>query len=119
MLLNFSNHPCSEWDQKQLSAARELYGSIEDLTFPSIDPEATEERILELVEEYSPQILMRFPKAVHIMGEMTFVYAMVRRLQQENISCIASTSNRKAIKLEDGSYRRVFEFTGFRPYASV
>jgi hypothetical protein len=119
MLINFSNHPSDEWDQKQLSTARDLYGSIEDFAFPSIDPNATEERILELVGEFSGDIIERSPDAVHIMGEMTFVYAMVRRLQRENILCIASTSNRKAIKLEDGSYRRVFEFTGFRPYASV
>jgi hypothetical protein len=103
MLINLSNHPSTKWGKKQLSIANENYGDIFDIQFPSIPPETTSAEVSRMAECYYEKITQSFgisaiapkPNAVHIQGEFTFVFKLVTLLKNIEISCIASTSERK------------------------
>lgn len=118
MLLNFSNHPSSLWEEGQVAAARQ-YGEIVDMTFPSIDPDASSETIRELADSYVHDILQiakDLDVTVHVMGEMTFVFSVVMLLKEKGIRCVASTTERNAIDNADGTKTLEFSFVGFREY---
>jgi hypothetical protein len=115
MLLNLSNHPSGKWPDNQRAMAIAHYGRIEDMDFPSIDPEATETDIEALVDLYLARILQQGPSAVHLMGEMTFCFSLVRKLQQHQIPCIASTTQRITVE-QDNTKTSRFEFVKFRAY---
>ena len=96
-----------------------MYGEIEDMTFPAIPPEAGEIEITDLAEEYVARIEERAEMqdvTVHIMGEMTFCYAVITRLQPLGISCIASTTRRQITEAADGVKEVHFDFETFREY---
>ncbi len=117
IFLNLSNHPSSQWEENQIEAAKE-YGEIEDMPFPAILPDATENETQEIAKDYLDKILEKAGNAnitVHIMGEMTFTYALVSLLKAEGITCLASTTNR--IAEEQGSKKTSeFHFVRFREY---
>lgn len=120
LFLNLSNHPLALWDETQFAAAQAL-GEPEDLAFPAISPEADDAEIAKLAEEYAQQIAQRAEErevVVHLMGELTFCFALVARLQRAGIRCVASCAQRNAQILEDGSKRSVFRFVQFRNYPS-
>lgn len=114
-LLNLSNHPIATWTEKQLAEARRLYGDVEDLPFPLIPPDMTEEELEKLVEEYLQEIKQRAPAAVHIMGEMTFTCRLVQKLKEAGITCLASTTER-LVQEVDGKKITEFRFVRFRKY---
>lgn len=123
MLLNFSNHPSSQWPAKQMNEAIRLFESVIDLEFPQISPYATEEDIINLSNVYLSKIIEikdlhpRF--AVHIMGEFTFTYRMIYLLQQHNIPCYASTTERKTLEETENHIVKkttIFNFVKFRKY---
>ncbi len=121
MLINLSNHPISTWDGNQIQAARQ-YGSLVDRPFPAIDPMASEEEIEQLANQHFRQIMEDFSSsdeeksAVHLMGELTFCFALVARLQRAGITCLASTTQRQTIDHPDGSKTTRFGFVRFREY---
>jgi|688.fasta_scaffold1797460_1 hypothetical protein len=115
MLLNFSNHPSHTWNEKQLLKAFELFESVTDLEFPHIDPHFSYDDIDKLSTKYVDIILSKRPKVVHIMGELTFTYKVVLKLQMEGMLCIGSTTHRIATE-EDGYKFSKFEFVQFRGY---
>lgn len=121
MLINLSNHPSSTWPDNQL-AATEKYGGVADLAFPSIDPHAETWQIQELAERYEIKLRKLRAKgsfdrfAVHLMGELTFCFALVVRLQKYGIVCVASTTTRITTNLTDGTKTSRFEFVRFREY---
>jgi len=114
-LLNLSNHPASGWPDNQKKLGRELYGSIDDLPFPQIDPDWSHEKVEALADDYFNRVLRRRPAAVHLMGEMTFTLALVQRLKAAGILCLASTTNR-LVKEENGQKIVRFQFVRFRAY---
>ena len=122
MLINLSNHPSTGWKDTQTNAALAQYGNIYDIPFPSMSPTATPKQIQQIAQTYLQEIIIlaknksNQPFAVHIMGEMTFTYYVVRELKQANIKCIASAANRNAIEKEDGSKIVLFDFVQFREY---
>lgn len=116
MLLNLSNHPSAFWPQKQIQEAEKHYSSIQDLPFPHIDPQGDEAQIQELALSYLDRILALQPKAVHLMGELTFTLALVQLLQSHGISCLASTTHRTTEDMPDGTKISRFEFVRFRHY---
>lgn len=123
MLLNFSNHPSSQWPVKQKEEAKRLFGEVVDLPFPNIPPEATEKDIHQLTEEYLKKIMDIKKKnskiAIHIMGEFTFTYNMVKELEKISIPCYASTTRRVVDEIkEDEIVKKIsrFEFISFRKY---
>lgn len=118
MFLNLSNHPSALWSAEQLAAA-EKFGKIEDMSFPAIEPGATEDAVATLVDEYAAKIVDMNKNdniTVHLMGEMTFTYALVKRLQQVGINCVASTTERITSLRSDGVKEVKFQFVKFRRY---
>ncbi len=125
MLINLSNHPSSQWSEEQTKAARHNYGQLIDLPFPAIDPEAETYDIERLAEDYEIKVRQLLAAessgnfAVHIMGELTFCFALVARLQKAGIQCLASTTSRLAIDQPDGSKISRFGFVKFREYPEL
>lgn len=123
MLINLSNHPYAQWSDSQKQAAL-LYGECVDLPFPPVGPQGDEEYIERLAEEYRHQVCRIAAEShdkitVHLMGEMTFVYALLEKLKQDNIRCIASTTERQAHDLGNGRKDTQFNFVRFRAYYSL
>jgi hypothetical protein len=135
MLLNLSNHPSANWSEEQLQTAIELFGRVEDLPFPHIDPKAGKDEIKKLASHYFNQIkelsetekLQRAQTddgvfsgeskvTVHLMGELTFCFALLKMLQSANIKCVASTTERQVIQEKDGRKTVQFQFVQFREY---
>lgn len=136
MLLNLSNHPSANWSADQMQAATQLFGAVEDLTFPQIDPKANHLEIKKLAAEYFKLIkqnsdtikLLRAQTddgafsgsskiTIHVMGELTFCFALVQLLKNENIPCVASTTERLVLEEKDGQKTAQFKFVRFREYA--
>lgn len=120
MLINLSNHPSGRWNLKQLEMARE-FGDIRDIPFPHIDPEASGEALQQLAANYLVDIEDYAAKSenavvVHIMGELTFCFSLVKQLQNKGIRCIASTTERKVLEEKDGRKTTQFRFVRFRDY---
>lgn len=124
MLINLTNHPLAQWENKQKQMAETLYGKIIDLPFPAVNPLASAEevagtaktyfeKVLELLSSYSNH---NKPNAVHIQGEFTFVYKLVALLKQAGIICVASTSNRDVTGTDNGKKTVIFGFVQFREY---
>ena len=119
VFVNLSNHPSSDWTEKQLKAA-EKYGNVIDVNFPKIPPEADEQAISQIADQYVAMIRdMTKDKSVtlHIMGEMTFVFRVVLRLNSLGITCVASTTERIAYETDAGKLSE-FHFVRFRKYNS-
>jgi NAD(P)H-flavin reductase len=116
MLINLTNHPSDKWPERQLMLAKKLYNEIYDLPFPNVPPEADEEDIKRLADDYLQKILPLNPQAVHIQGEFTFTYRMINLLKEHGIKCIASTTSRIVKENSDGSRTYHFEFVRFREY---
>lgn len=117
MFINLSNHPSSGWSEEQLKAAR-AFGEVVDMPFPQVEPAATAEEVHNLAEELVAAILECGEPAdltVHIMGEMTLCYAVISRLQDCGICCVASTTERFVTEV-DGKKVSEFHFVQFREY---
>ena len=120
MLINLSNHPQSIWDKQQLQAATE-FGKLVDLPFPLVDADGDEGYIDRLANEYVikvQQIGEGKRVTVHLMGEMTFTFALLSKLQAMGIPCIASTTRRMVVEDQPGHKDVTFQFVRFRYYLS-
>lgn len=118
MFINLTNHPSSQWDERQTKAARQ-FGEIEDMAFPQVNPNDSREDIEAIAEETAKSIVEKSHDCdvtVHIMGEMTFVYNLVFRLKSMGIRCVASTTERIVKDNDDGTKTSEFSFVGFREY---
>lgn len=117
MFINLTNHPSEKWNEEQLKAAHR-YGEIVDLSFPIIEPTFTKDDIMFLVKE-STEVIMGIKDddtVVHVMGEMTFTYNLVKALKEKGITCLASTTERNIIMTADGKKISEFKFVQFREY---
>jgi len=120
LLINLSNHPHNLWDEKQLRSA-EVYGDIVELPFPDIHPLWNEKDIEQLSEEYTECVMAMGSSVqltVHLMGEMTFCYSLLRKLEKRGIRCIASCTQRNVMETPEGVKQVVFDFEQFREYIS-
>lgn len=118
VLINLSNHPYAAWGDEQRKAA-EAYGQCEDMAFPQIDPLLSEELLSAIVDNYEDKIMERAKTAnvtVHVMGEMTFCFALIRRLEANGIRCIASCTKRNVVEVDGSTRQTTFTFGGFREY---
>jgi hypothetical protein len=98
LLVNLSNHPSADWSDAQKKAALKLAPNIRDLTFPAVSPEADTEEINALADELVERLRTEMPGATHAMvqGEFTLAHALVRRLQQTGVVCVAATTRRRS-----------------------
>lgn len=116
IFINLSNHPSEGWSEEQLAAAHE-YGEIVDIHFPNIEPSFTSSMVNSLADVTIDTITaFGIDIVVHIMGEMTFTYAVVSRLKAMHIKCFASTTERNTIITTDGKKLSDFKFVQFREY---
>lgn len=118
IFINYSNHPSSCWSQKQLSSARE-YGGIVDIPFRSVAPETDSAELERIAAEELAKILKLSEgknAVVHLMGEMTLTYILVRKLKASGIRCVASTTARSVVENADGTRTSDFDFVRFRDY---
>ncbi|MBO4773879.1 MAG: CRISPR-associated protein [Bacteroidales bacterium] len=118
MFLNLSNHPSANWSAEQTEAATRLYGEVIDLPFPAVNPAGDEAYIADLADEYCQKVLALAEGkniTVHLMGEMTLTFAILKRLQAYGIPCVASTTRRETME-ENGVKTSVFKFVKFRNY---
>lgn len=111
LVVNLSNHPACHWSSLQLMAARTLGARLLDVPFPAVPPDVG----LTAVEELADEMMAKLPKAtiaVHLAGEATLVVALLARLRQRGIRCVASTTERCL----DRNGARIFKFVRFRDY---
>ena len=108
--------------QEQKALSQKKYEEVLDIKFPNINPKDNLNKIKELAKQYFYQIKFLIEKhnkemnAVHIMGEMTFVYNLVLLLQKEGITAVASTTERITTTERDGKIIKQFKFVSFRNY---
>ena len=116
MFVNLSNHPSGFWSEEQLAAARQ-FGDIVDLQFPNIDPSLSSAAVSSIADK-TVDTIMALGKdvVVHVMGEMTFTYAVVSRLKALGIRCVASTTERETTYNSNGTKLSEFSFVKFREY---
>ena len=121
MLVNFTNHPCSQWSESQKKAA-ERYGSVVDLAFPQVDPGCDEAALDALALQYAAQLRALAPDAVLCQGEFTLAYRVTRLLLEEGIPVLAACTRRRVQETisPDGSVVRhsIFVFERFRCYGT-
>lgn len=119
MFINFSNHPSERWDKRQKEEA-EKWGEIMDIQFPEVDPAMDEQKLSELADRLTEQILSCQPSAVMCQGEFSLCFAVVTRLQKEGIVVLAACSKRCVMEEEDSHGNKVkkmiFNFERFRRY---
>lgn len=116
MFINLSNHPSENWSKEQFEAARS-YGEVLDMSFPNIEPSFTSSEIGNLADDVVNAIsAYGSDVTVHIMGEMTFTYAVVSRLKARGVICVASTTERNIVMMPDGRKVSEFKFVQFREY---
>lgn len=131
MLINLTNHQSGKWTEIQRKQAINMFVEVADLDFPDIDPNAEPSEVFELAEKYkaicidlmnkrqnSEDIEAGESHAVHLMGEMTFTFALVNLLQNAGLRCVASTTRRRSIE-KGGVTTSVFEFVQFRDYPVI
>ena len=120
--VNLSNHESAKWSDKQRIAAEEM-GPIADIPFPPVDPTADETIIEQMAERLSKTVLEYHPIAVMIQGESTLQYALVKKLQNYGIDCVAACSDRLAKEYTDETGKSVknsvFDFVQFRKYPKI
>lgn len=119
-LLNLSNHPYSVWEEKQREAAV-IYGPCVDMDFPKVRSEMSSEELDKLIADYEQTILKYAADhivTVHIMGEMTFCFRLISRLQAKGIQCIASCAERNVVEQGNERIKSVYNFTRFREYGA-
>jgi hypothetical protein len=85
------------------------------MPFPKINPNMDSEQLQALVQEYTEKIQELSPAAVHLMGEMTFTFALVQRLKAAGIPVLASTTEH-LVEEKDGKKVVAFRFVRFREY---
>lgn len=119
-LINLSNHPYNTWSASQMEASLQ-YGECVDISFPQIAAHSTEEEIKELVNIYFNKIVSQAEECkvtVHLMGELTFSFQLVQRLNKCGIRCIASCADRNVV--QEGELKKViFDFVRFREFCTV
>ncbi|MCM1167924.1 MAG: hypothetical protein NC401_18220 [Ruminococcus sp.] len=119
MIVNFTNHPSTDWSAEQTAAAKR-WGTVVDLPFPAVSAVAGENDIAELAETYCARICGLIPDAVLVQGEMSLAFAVAERLRRSGIRTLCAASERvceTAVAEEGSTIRRsVFKFVRFREY---
>jgi CRISPR-associated protein Csx16 len=118
LLVNLSNHPSACWSDEQREAALRLAPEIRDLPFPAVPPEVDTEEINALADEVVARLTAEAPGTTHAMvqGEFTLAHALVRKLQQIGIVCVAATTRREVVEQTGGARTTRFNFVRFREY---
>ena len=112
--INFSNHPSSTWGEKQIQESLK-FGEITDIPFPYINADCSEEKIEELVQEYTDKIMSFHPAAVMAQGEFTLIFGVVHKLLENGILVLSGCAERQVEEIGDTKISR-FNFVRYRAY---
>ncbi|MCE1166512.1 MAG: CRISPR-associated protein [Sphingobacteriia bacterium] len=121
MLINISNHSCTSWGLDQLNTAKSKWSRVVDLLSPMIPPEAGVNDLIPVVNDYVKKVqeIAKLEKEgtvfIHVMGELTFTFMVIAKLQREGFQCVASTTKRDVIE-ENGIKLSEFKFVQFRVF---
>ena len=122
MLINLSKYPLELWNKKQRKKTEQQFGQVVDLNLPPILKEYDLNQVIELVDQYVEKCLAILSKsyscsknnskistedAIHVIGEMTFVYQFVKKMSEQGVMCLAATSD-----------MNINEYVPFRPYTT-
>ena len=117
--VNFTNHKSCYWSPEQIAAAKE-YGPLVDVLFPYVDPNATEDELLEKAKESIATIRQYRPKVVLCQGEFGLSFLIIRLLKEMGITVVEACSERETLEQVDsrGVTTKVskFRFVKFREY---
>ena len=82
-------------------------------------PDADTQEINALADELLARLTADAPGATHAMvqGEFTLVHALVRKLQQIGVVCVAATTRREVVEQTGGTNATRFDFVRFREYS--
>ena len=120
MLLNLSNHPSLKWSKEQRDLAQLQFSEIIDMPFPNISPTQNTEGVVAFAAQYCHEILNLKKQysnlTVHLMGELSFCFALVGLLQRAGIQVVFSTTQRTVLEEHDGKKTAQFRFIQFRAY---
>ena len=123
MFTNLSNHPSSGWPAEQYNYAASRWGTIQDIAFPKLRPEASGEEVLQLVKEYLVRLPAKEEGPVFVAGEYSFTYAIVDELLNRGyrVMFVRSENTVSTTRLEDGSSERRMEyrFVRFENYERI
>ena len=123
MFTNLSNHPSSGWPEEQYSYASSRWGRISDLPFPVLNPDKSEEEILQLVKKYLNLLPPKEEGPVFVAGEYTFTYAMVDALLRFGFRAMYVQSENivRSAALTDGRSERTmqYHFVRFADYERI
>lgn len=118
MFYNISNHPSKYWSDHQLSEAHQMAGDVVDIPFPEVSPNDSATETSLKAQQFAQTIIQKLADGdvVHIMGEHTFMFALVSYLLQHGVRCVASTTSREVEYSEKGDKISQFHFVNFRDY---
>lgn len=119
IFINYTNHPISEWSDEQRSAAKKYAEELVDIPFIGIDPDKDEADIEKIADSELRKILMKaegHEATVHLMGEQTLSFSLIKKLQGLGVRCVASTTKREVKDLGDNKREVAFRFVKFREY---
>ncbi len=119
MFYNISNHPSKYWPQHQLSEAHQMAGEVVDIPFPKVAPNDSADEISLKANQFANEIKEKLTDGdvVHIMGEHTFMFALVSNLLRKGVRCVASTTSREVEYQNNGDKVSQFHFVAFRDYS--
>lgn len=119
IFINYTNHPISGWSNEQVSAAKKYAEELVDIPFIVIDPDKDEDDIEKIADSELKKILKvaeGHDATVHLMGEQTLSFSLIKKLQGLGVRCVASTTKREVKDLGDNKREVTFRFVKFREY---
>ena len=118
MFYNISNHPSKYWAENQISKAKQIAGDVVDIPFPEISPYDGAEEVSSYAKVFGMELIDKLEDGdvIHIMGEHTFMFALVSYLLEHGVRCVASTTSREVEYNEAGDKISQFHFVDFREY---
>lgn len=119
IFINYTNHPISVWSNEQISAAKKYAEKLVDIPFIVIDPDKDKDDIEKIADSELKKILKvaeGHDATVHLMGEQTLSFSLIKKLQGLGVRCVASTTKREVKDLGDNKREVTFRFVKFREY---
>lgn len=119
IFINYTNHPVKDWSEEQVSAAKKYAEELVDIPFIVIDPDKDEDDI-EIIADSELKKILKVAEGhdatVHLMGEQTLSFSLIKKLQGLGARCVASTTKREVKDLGDNKREVTFRFVKFREY---
>lgn len=119
IFINYTNHPVKDWSEEQVSAAKKYAEELVDIPFIVIDPDKDEDDIEKIADSELKKILKvaeGHDATVHLMGEQTLSFSLIKKLQGLGVRCVASTTKREVKDLGNNKREVTFRFVKFREY---